>query len=399
MRHLKPGVAVLVLLLLIAVGACKKASTVNQTPPPTEVATVPSPEQYHQANGGTAPAVPAKVFKGSIGSRLGLQMKLTRDGDHITGSYFYEKVGTRIDLKGTIDKDNNVSLDEFDTAGKQTGVFKGSWTTDKEDGLVAIAGNWSHPDGEKKTAFSVHEEPVEFTGGVELTTKQLKETNKRLGYEIEARYPQATGGLDNRFDKFNQEVKSWVTKQVSDFKKEMAETAKDEAANSADPTASPETKSTMPPSSLDIGYSIALAKDDFVSVKFDLGSYASGAAHPNSSATVINFDVKASKTLKLTDLFTPGAKYLQSISAYCIKDLKQRAKAKDAILDDDWIQKGAGPDANNYLSWAITKKGLEITFDPYQVAAYAAGPQTVVVPYSALKELIKPDGPLGPFAK
>jgi hypothetical protein len=48
---------------------------------------------------------------------------------------------------------------------------------------------------------------------------------------------------------------------------------------------------------------------------------------------------------------------------------------------------------------AITKKGLWITFDPYQVAAYAAGPQTVLVPYSALKDIIKPDGPVATFAK
>jgi hypothetical protein len=399
MKHLRPVAIILILLLSIAFGACRKRSTGNQPPQGAEVATAPTPEQYHQDNGGATTAVAPKFFKGSIGSRLGLEMKLVRDGDHITGSYSYQKVGAKIDLRGTIDKDNNVSLDEFDTAGKQTGVFKGSWTTDKEDGLAAIAGNWSHPDGEKKTAFSVHEEPIEFTGGVELSTKQVKETNKKLGYTIDAQYPQAGGGLDNRFDKFNQEVKGFATKLVNDFKKEMVDAAKDAAANPADPTASPEAKSTMPPSSLDLGYSIALAKDDFVSVKFELESYSSGAAHPNSSSNVINFDVKAGKTLRLADLFNPGAKYVQSISAYCVKDLTQRSKSKDSMLDDTSIQNGAGPNADNYRSWAITKKGLEITFDPYQVASYAAGPQTVMIPYSALKDLIKPDGPLGPFAK
>jgi hypothetical protein len=40
---------------------------------------------------------------------------------------------------------------------------------------------------------------------------------------------------------------------------------------------------------------------------------------------------------------------------------------------------------------------LLITFDEYQVAAYAAGPQTVVVPYSELKGLIDPQGALGNF--
>jgi hypothetical protein len=386
----------LLLALLIGTGACTKRSTANETPGTTELATAPSPEQYHQAQGGVAPAVPAKFFRGSIGNTLGLQMRLQRDGAQLAGNYFYQKVGTRIDVKGTIDKDNNVTLEEIDPGGKQTGLFKGSWTLDKDDGLASIAGNWSKPNGEKKTAFSLHEEPIEFTGGVALTAKQLKESNKKLNYKIEAAYPQATGAPDNRFDKFNQEAKNRVTKRISDFKKELADVAKDEATS---PSTSPEDKSSFPTNSLDITYSIALAKDDLISIEFDVDSYSSGAAHPNSSSAVLNYDVKTGKALKLADLFNPGAKYIQSISAYCIKDLKSQSKSKDSMLDDQTIQSGAGPDAQNYDSWTITKKGLKIIFDPYQVAAYAAGPQSVVVPYSALKDLIKPDGPLAQFVK
>jgi len=72
--------------------------------------------------------------------------------------------------------------------------------------------------------------------------------------------------------------------------------------------------------------------------------------------------------------------------------LKERAKKPDAMILDDLIGSGAGPQADNYSAWSITKKGLWITFDPYQVAAYAAGPQHILVPYSVLKDLIKPDG-------
>lgn len=398
MNHQKLPITLLLLVALSGVGACRKKSTVNETPRSAEVSTAPTPERYHQADGGVAPLVPAKFFKGSIGSQLGLQMKLTRNGEQVTGNYFYQKVGTRIDLKGTIDKDNNINLEEFDAGGKKTGIFKGSWTTDKENGLASIAGNWSKSDGDKKTAFSLHEEPIEFTTGVELVARQLKETNKKLKYEIEAGYPQAAGAPDNRFDKFNQEVKNLVTRTISAFKKQMAEAKKDETnAQAGGQPAVSEDNSSLPGSSLDIAYNIAMAKDDFVSLEFDLDSYYTGAAHANSSSTVINYDVKAGKALKLADLFNPGARYLQSISSYCIKDLKQQSKGKDSMLDNATIQSGAGPEARNYQSWTITKKGLQITFDPYQVAAYAAGPQHVLVPYSALKELIKPDGPLAPF--
>src|SRR6266850_8195031 len=92
------GIPVVLLFALIGVGACKKQAAVSETPPRTEAVTVaPSPEPYHQAEGGVTAAVQAKFFKGSIGSQLGLQMKLTRNGDQIVGNYFYQKVGSKID--------------------------------------------------------------------------------------------------------------------------------------------------------------------------------------------------------------------------------------------------------------------------------------------------------------
>lgn len=150
-------------------------------------------------------------------------------------------------------------------------------------------------------------------------------------------------------------------------------------------------------SDLGIGYEIALAQDDLVSVRFDVGSYYQGAAHPNSYTQVVNYDLKNGKPIKLADLFQPGAKYLQAISAFCIAELKKQSGDKGLL--EDQIKEGAAPTAKNYQSWTISKKGLGINFDAYQVGPYAAGPQFVLVPYSALKDLIKPDGPIGQFAQ
>jgi hypothetical protein len=142
---------------------------------------------------------------------------------------------------------------------------------------------------------------------------------------------------------------------------------------------------------------VVLAQDDLVSIKFDVGSYYQGAAHPNSYSDVINYDLKNGKQLKLGDLFKPGAKFLQTIATYCMGDLKKQAKEKG--LSDDQIEDGAKPSAENYQSWTITRKGLGITFDAYQVGSYAAGPQFVIVPYTSLKDFINPDGPIAQFAK
>src|SRR5262249_5963211 len=115
---------------------------------------------------------------------------------------------------------------------------------------------------------------------------------------------------------------------------------------------------------------------------------------------VLNYDVKNSKKLALADLFNPRSDYLNVISQYCIKELKDRQKKdKDSMLDDEMMKSGAAAKKENYEAWAITKKGLWITFDPYQVAPYAAGPQYVLVPYSALKDIVKPDGPIANLVK
>jgi len=386
MNSLHQPLILAVLIVLAGVTACRNDST-----PSEQVATNSNTGQIQQADGGTTPQGETKFFKGSIGSALGLQMKLVREGERLTGSYFYQKVGTKIDLRGSIDNDGKLTLEEFDSSGKPTGIFQGIWKPE-ETGLITIAGNWKAPNSNKQTSFSLHEEPIEFSSGVEVVARRITENNKKLKYEIDAEYPQLTGSGSANYEKFNQTIRGLVSKKVVAFKTEMAPSADDPPLD-------------LPAESMgsdfNVAYNIELAKDDLISVLLNVGSYSAGAAHPNSYSEVVNYDLKNGKLLKLSDLFQPGSKYLQVIASYCIADLKKQGKQKgeNSMLDDDWIQRGAGPDADNYGSWTMGKKGLEIVFDSYQVAAYAAGPQYVFVPYSALKDIIKPDGPLAEFVK
>jgi hypothetical protein len=374
------------LLIALFASGCRKSTA----PAPAAPAAAPTAEQPLNQIGGATPPPQTKHFTGSIGSTLDLQMKLVREGDKLSGSYFYQRVGTRISLRGTVDKDGNLTLDEFDPSGKQTGVFKGLWSVDAQDGLITLAGNWSKPTGEKgddkKTAFSVREEPINFSTDVDVVTKSVKENNKKLMYEIDAQYPQITGGNNPNLERFNQLARTTVLKIVSGFKKDMAPEEGEE----------PRPEGSMG-SDLGIGYTINLAQDDLVSVQFDIGSYYQGAAHPNSYTETLNYDLKNGKQLRLADLFKPGSRYLQTLSTLCVADLKKQWKEKNAEVMEDMLKDGSAPTAKNYESWTITKRGLGINFDPYQVAPYAAGPQSVVVPYSALKDLIKPDGPLAAF--
>jgi len=387
------GLRRLEILLLTAAcavfGACRKQSINQQTTNSNLAVTQEKPA------GGEASVGERSYFRGTIAAganNLKIELTLLRDGERVSGSYFYPKVGKNIELNGTIDKDGNVDLREKDDGGKETGVFKGKWKAAVEPNelsMANIAGKWSRPDGSKETTFELTQQPIDFSAAAaRFVPKVIKEASKQSRYRIDVVYPQIEG--DARFDKFNKEARAMSTKNVAAFKTSETGTETDTGT---------ETPTETLTSTLDSDYEIRLAADDLISIEFSESAYSRGAAHPNSYTTVLNYDVRNGKKLALADLFNAKSNYVKAISDYCIKNLKQQAKKeKDSMLTDDMIQSGASARADNYKSWTITKQGLWITFDPYQVAAYAAGPQQVLVPYSALKDLIKADGPIAVFA-
>ena len=380
-------VAAIIGIIIAAVefAGCRKTVS-EQQPAPSPTAT----EQEVAPMGGTAQVGQKYFFRGTI-ANLSIEMQLLRDGEHLSGTYFYPRVGKNISLTGTVDKDNSVTLNESDETGKQTGMFKGKWQTasDSPDpSIFEINGKWSKPDGAKPTEFIVTQQPYEFTGNVQVTAKTIKDANKQKLYSVSAEYPQIDG--DSRFDGFNREARALVTKDSGAFK--AGETS-DDASDVTGLTTENQT------STLDIGYDFHYANDNLISVAFTEGMYSRGAVHGNSATQVINYDVKSGKKLALGDLFKDKSKYLSVIALYCQKELKERARKPNSMMLEDLFDTGAGPRADNYKAWNITKKGLWITFDPYQVAAYAAGPQYILVPYSILKDIIKPDGPIAMYAQ
>ena len=383
---IKFTIAFVLAAAFLILGACRR-----QTPRQSTSNSNSSPSQEAPVGGGAAQTGQKFFFRGTIANDLSIEMNLMRDGDRLSGSYFYPRVGKDIALVGTVDSGGNVSLTESDASGKQTGIFKGKWkpATDSPDpSLNEIEGKWTRPDGSKETDFLLWQQPLEFSETIRVVPKVIKEANKDKLYTVEAEYPQIEG--DPRFDGFNREARSLMFKDVAAFK--SAETMQEGDEPSGLPG---ETQNWT----LNARYDFRYATDDLISLEFVEGAYSRGAAHGNHLTQVLNYDVKNGKKLALADLFNAKAKYLVVISDYCLKELKERAKQEDSMIFADQLQSGAGPHADNYRAWAITKKGLWITFDPYQVAAYAAGPQYVLVPYSTLKDVIRPDGPIGNFAR
>lgn len=111
-------------------------------------------------------------------------------------------------------------------------------------------------------------------------------------------------------------------------------------------------------------------------------------AHPNTFYRTFTFDRSTGAELKIQDLFLPKSDYLKRLSAIAEFEL---SKSLGDFTDIDYIRQGVTADALNFQSYAIDGKNLILIFPPYQVAPYAAGTQTVTVPLSQLKDILKPE--------
>ena len=369
---------------LLTFACASKAINKSSNPPGNQ-------NQLEEAKGSTlnnsnAPAVAQEVagtrFKGSIG-RAKFEMTLRRGGNELSGSYFYAKSGSAnpLTLRGKIDASGNFNMQEFDSSGKQTGEFKGIWKEEPNESGASLEGEWKRPDTKEELSFRASEQVILFTNGTKITNKQINESFKAKRLDVSAEYPELTGSA-NVFG-FNQIVRTRVAKEIAAFKKDTL------GMSAEDLKMLPQGINNY----IEVSYTVEYADNDLISISF-LEATFTGGAHPNGNYFTITYDLKNGKELKLAELFKPSAKYLDTISAYVIRDLQSRKipdSSENMGLAQDIFEDGAKPTAENYRNWSITKKGLMFTFDPYQVGPYAAGPQFIIMPYAKLKDIIKPD--------
>jgi len=209
-----------------------------------------------------------------------------------------------------------------------------------------------------------------------LGSAVLSQSGQAPDYKMTIETPVMNGSQDPHVVAFNKAISAAVQQQVEAFKSSLKDL----------PAKAVGTGSTFDLKSVPVSQS-----GHIVSLQLKIDEYMDGAAHPFSYTVAYNYDLTEEKEVDLAQLFLPGTDYLQAISDYCKTELAKRDIGFDAQ------QHGADPKTENYRSWNIGPQALVITFDEYQVAPYAAGPQVVFVPYTALKSIIDPNGPLQQF--
>lgn len=116
-----------------------------------------------------------------------------------------------------------------------------------------------------------------------------------------------------------------------------------------------------------------------------------GGVHPNTDFAAFNFVLPSGEQVFLPEI-VDGARGMKRVSDLAIAQLiKTIGTGPDSMSSKDDITSGAAPDALSLKDSLWLPKELHIHFPPYQVAAYAAGPQEVSIPLADLKGYIRSD--------
>jgi hypothetical protein len=296
-------------------------------------------------------------------------MSLDFNGNEVSGKYAYDNIGEPLRLTGKLDSEGRLELKEFAPKGKQqTGKFS---CKKRLDDPVDSECSWSRPDGTRESMVTLEEQQIAMTAGFEIVPKLIN--NRRTGVTFS--YPQIAGKTDLSagMQSFNRRVLKMAQKAISEF----------------DPIDGK--------GSFDGNYNILLGANDLVSVELTI-YYNGGGAHPNNYFLPLVYDLKSDKELKFEELFEPDQNYQSAIAKYLVADIDKRAAAIDErytgqptkrdepIISEDQLTELAG--------WGMTPKGLVVYFDfPHVIAAFDKN----VVPYSVVRQYLKPNGPAAKF--
>jgi uncharacterized protein len=119
-----------------------------------------------------------------------------------------------------------------------------------------------------------------------------------------------------------------------------------------------------------------------------------GGAHGSSGVIATLVDLRTGRNLVPSDVFRPDAPWQRVLSDLAREDLKRQFVERPGFAEAlepanfDKLMK----DPRRYLFKAFA---LELIFNQYEVAPYAAGPYRVVIPYARLTGMLQPDGAVG----
>lgn len=205
-----------------------------------------------------------------------------------------------------------------------------------------------------------------------LETRTLDGNPAQKTILVYVQYPfLQTNSSDADMQNFNETISRVISESIDSFASNLP----------SEPTAKASSEESLLNTFLG-GYTIHHSSTGLLSLTLDFSQYVSGAAHPLFTTRSINYDFRQHRALGLGDLFQPGSHFLEPISELAGQELTQREML--------FYKEGIAPNEENFHTWELSKEGLTIGFDPYQVAPYASCPPQVVIALDQIQDFLQP---------
>ena len=149
------------------------------------------------------------------------------------------------------------------------------------------------------------------------------------------------------------------------------------------------------PSSVTGTYQVAFVSNSLLSISFDVENYVTGEGNGIEYAGSLTFAVSSGGQIHLQDLFTDPLAGLAVLEKQSHDLLAQLFMGGDYFLVDP----ATLPMSVFDKAWVITRAGLELDFTQGDIEDMADGLPSIVIPWSSLASVLKPDGPAGSFIR
>lgn len=167
------------------------------------------------------------------------------------------------------------------------------------------------------------------------------------------------------------ESRAFVTDLAHTFEKETTDLAADPGVGEI---------AHLFPYELSISHQVTYPSPRVASILWNVWSFT-GGAHGMLDIVTNNYDRATGYPLLLEDLFVdPGLAVLQfSKTARRVLAEPDEGSEDGAGIPDEMLMAGTEPVEDNFRTFIVIPGGIRLHFQPYQVAPWAAGPQTVNV--------------------
>lgn len=134
-------------------------------------------------------------------------------------------------------------------------------------------------------------------------------------------------------------------------------------------------------------FDVRYYKNNLVLIEINGYDYPFGAAHGMPIKKYAHIDLKTGKFYQLKDLFQPGANYVTKISKIIGDKIKNEDQYSYVFPD---TYKGIKADQPFFIS----EGALNLYFEPYEIAPYAAGFPTFTIPFQEINGIVHKNGDL-----